>query len=138
MTEVITHIVLFKYSLTLSWTDLESHFSTFLALRTTCLKPPKTGKPYMKSMKAGKAGLSSVPWIDKWVAMGGYWADGTGVIGKNVSWEAFGKGMTHGFVLEFENQVGAKARVYATADLDYYITQDPVHIEFSKSATDLM
>ncbi|KAJ9648131.1 hypothetical protein H2201_002330 [Coniosporium apollinis] len=75
MTETITHIVLFKYRPDISWTDFESHFSTFLALQTRCLHP-STGKPYMLSLRAGK----------------------------NRSWEPFSKGMTHGFVLEFANQ----------------------------------
>lgn len=48
--------------------------------------------------------------------------------GKNRSWETFNKGMTHGFVLQFENQ----------ADLDYYLTKDPVHLQFSKDAAPLM
>lgn len=42
--------------------------------------------------------------------------------GKNQSWEDFSKGMTHGFVLEFRNQ----------EDLDYYLTEDPVHRAFSE------
>lgn len=49
-------------------------------------------------------------------------------LGKNRSWEDFSKGMTHGFVLEFENQ----------DDLDYYLTEDPVHLEFSRNAAPLM
>ncbi|KAG9628939.1 hypothetical protein KCU95_g12690, partial [Aureobasidium melanogenum] len=48
--------------------------------------------------------------------------------GKNRSWEPFNKGFTHGFVLEFENQ----------EDLDYYLTQEPVHIEFSRNAGPLI
>jgi hypothetical protein len=36
--------------------------------------------------------------------------------------------MTHGFVLEFENQ----------DDLDYYLTQDSVHKAFSQAVNDLM
>lgn len=48
--------------------------------------------------------------------------------GKNRSWEPLNKGFTHGFVLEFENQ----------EDLDYYLTQEPVHLEFSKKAGPLM
>jgi hypothetical protein len=44
--------------------------------------------------------------------------------GKNMSWEPFSKGMTHGFVLEFRNQ----------EELDYYLTEDPVHAAFSKAA----
>jgi hypothetical protein len=60
----------------------------------------RNGKPYMKSMR----------------------------MGKNRSWEPFSKGMTHGFVLEFENQ----------DDLDYYLTKDPVHLEFSRQAGPLL
>ncbi|THX94111.1 hypothetical protein D6D08_01780 [Aureobasidium pullulans] len=48
--------------------------------------------------------------------------------GKNRSWEPFNKGFTHGFVLEFENQ----------DDLNYYLTKEPVHIAFSKSAGPLI
>lgn len=36
--------------------------------------------------------------------------------------------MTHGFVLEFKNQ----------EDLDYYITEDPVHVAFAKAAALLL
>lgn len=36
--------------------------------------------------------------------------------------------MTHGFVLEFANQ----------ADLDYYLTAEPVHLAFSKAAKPLI
>jgi hypothetical protein len=48
--------------------------------------------------------------------------------GKNRSWEPFSKGMTHGFVLEFASQ----------ADLDYYLTAEPVHLAFSKNAKPLI
>ncbi|TKA61467.1 hypothetical protein B0A49_12575 [Cryomyces minteri] len=75
MTETISHIVLFKYRPSITWADFESHFETFMALRTRCVHPT-TGKPLMLSMKAGK----------------------------NRSWEPFSKGMTHGFVLDFANQ----------------------------------
>ncbi|KAF2719002.1 hypothetical protein K431DRAFT_287177 [Polychaeton citri CBS 116435] len=60
----------------------------------------RNGKPYMKSMR----------------------------MGKNRSWEPFHKGMTHGFVLEFESQ----------DDLDYYLLEDEVHREFSRSAAPLV
>jgi hypothetical protein len=69
----ITHIVLFRYSSSVPWTDLEKHFKEFTALRTSCLKP--NGKPYMISMR----------------------------MGKNHSWEPYSKGMTHAFILEFVN-----------------------------------
>lgn len=73
--EPITHIVLFKYRKDLTWTDFESHFDTFMALKTTAVHPD-TGKPLIQSLKAGR----------------------------NRSWEPFSKGMTHGFVLEFASQ----------------------------------
>jgi hypothetical protein len=95
----ITHIVLFKYRQDISWTDLESHFKSFMALQHKSLNPD-TGKPLIQSLKAGK----------------------------NKSWEPFSKGMTHGFVLEFSNQ----------ADLDYYLTTEPVHKAFSQAAKPLI
>ncbi|PWY87533.1 hypothetical protein BO70DRAFT_287361, partial [Aspergillus heteromorphus CBS 117.55] len=70
-----------------------------LELRNKCVEPD-TGRAYMKGLKAGAFRR----------------------------WEPYNRGMTHGFVLEFENQ----------ADLDYYLTEDPVHLEFSKNAAPLM
>ncbi|KAG9731090.1 hypothetical protein KCU73_g11688, partial [Aureobasidium melanogenum] len=99
MSETITHIVLFKYRPDITWSDFEKHFESFMALKTKSLNP-KTGKPLIMSLKAGK----------------------------NRSWEPFSKGFTHGFVLEFENQ----------EDLDYYLTQEPVHIEFSRNTGPLI
>ena len=83
----------------------------------------KTGKPLIKSLKAGKLYLASLfargkENIHHWQLK----------IGKNRSWEPFSKGMTHGFVLEFESQ----------EELDYYLTAEPVHLEFSKNAGPLM
>lgn len=51
MTETVTHIVLFKYRPSIPWSDFEAHFTSFTALRTTCLRH---GKPYMKSLRMGK------------------------------------------------------------------------------------
>ncbi|OAG11169.1 dabb-domain-containing protein, partial [Paraphaeosphaeria sporulosa] len=48
--------------------------------------------------------------------------------GKNTSWEPFSKGMTHAFILEFASQ----------DDLDYYLTAEPVHVQFSKDAKPLI
>lgn len=53
MTEVITHIVLFKYKPDIAWSDFEKHFDVFMSLKSKCVKPD-TEQPYMKSMKAGK------------------------------------------------------------------------------------
>lgn len=47
----ITHVVLFRYSPSIPWSTLESHFRSFQALKTKCLKD---GKPYMLSMRMGK------------------------------------------------------------------------------------
>jgi hypothetical protein len=99
MAETITHIVLFKYRPDITWTDFESHFASFTALKTKSLHP-ETGEPLIKSMR----------------------------MGKNRSWEPFSKGMTHGFVLEFACQ----------EDLDYYLTGEPVHLQFSKEAGPLI
>ncbi|KAF9691606.1 hypothetical protein EKO04_010287 [Ascochyta lentis] len=71
----ITHIVLFKYRPDITWTDFQTHFDAFQALKSQCLHPD-TGKPYMLSMR----------------------------MGQNNSWEPFSKGMTHAFVLEFASQ----------------------------------
>lgn len=98
-TQVITHIVLFKYKPSISWEAFEEHFETFKALQKRCLHPV-TQRPYMVSMR----------------------------MGKNRSWEPFSKGMTHAFVLEFASQ----------DDLDYYLTRDPVHLEFSRNAHPLI
>lgn len=98
-TQVITHIVLFKYKPSISWEAFEHHFETFKALQHRCLHPV-TQRPYMLSMR----------------------------MGKNRSWEPFSKGMTHAFVLEFASQ----------DDLDYYLTRDPVHLEFSRNAHPLI
>ena len=70
---VVTHVVLFKYNDLVTWRELEHHFTELARLKSTCLKPAGTGKPYMLSMQ----------------------------IGKNHSWENFSKGMTHCIVLEF-------------------------------------
>lgn len=53
MTETITHIVLFKYRPDITWADFETHFESFMGLKTKCINP-KTGKPLIKSMKAGR------------------------------------------------------------------------------------
>lgn len=49
-------------------------------------------------------------------------------MGKNRSWEPCSKGMAHGFVLELASQ----------DDLDYYLTKDEIHAEFSRNAKPLI
>lgn len=53
MGETITHIVCFKYKPDITWAKFEAHFEQFMDLKTRCISP-KTGKPLIKSMKAGK------------------------------------------------------------------------------------
>ena len=79
----------------------------------------KTGKPLIKSLKAG---MLEHFYLRKRFRLLMIW------IGKNRSWESYSKGMTHGFVLEFESQ----------DELDYYLTAEPVHLEFSRNAGPLM
>ncbi|KAI1084811.1 dabb-domain-containing protein [Whalleya microplaca] len=95
---VLTHIVLFKYKPTIPWPELQQHFESFKQLPEKCVKPD--GNRYLRSLK----------------------------MGMNLSWQNFNKGMTHGFVIEFENQ----------EDHDFYHLEDPVHIEFSRNAAPLV
>ena len=45
-------------------------------------------------------------------------------MGKNTSWENFGKGMTHAFIIQFQSE----------GDRDYYLIHDQVHRRFSEQA----
>ena len=96
----VKHIVLFRYYPSVSWTELEHHFAELAKLKSTCLKPAGIGKPYMVSMQ----------------------------MGRNHSWENFGKGMTHCIVLEFGS----------IEDRDFYLLEDPVHRAFSVNAAPLI
>ena len=49
-------------------------------------------------------------------------------MGKNRSWETYSKGMTHAFILEFSSQ----------ADLDYFLTRDPIQLEFARKTRPLV
>jgi hypothetical protein len=95
----ISHLVFFKYRSDIPWCDLQSHFDVFRRLPGRCLHPA-TGQPYVRLV----------------------------CIGKDISWEPFDKGMTHGFVLQFASE----------ADLNYYLTEDATHLAFSKKAHDLI
>ncbi|KAL2057026.1 hypothetical protein ABVK25_002765 [Lepraria finkii] len=70
-----------------------------LALKDQCMHPT-TNKPYIK----------------------------TSVGGKDNSPEGIQHGITHGFVMEFEN----------IEDRDFYVTEDPVHQWFVKSIGDVI
>ena len=56
MAETITHIVLFKYKSNITWEAFEAHFEQFMALKTKSISK-KTGKPLIKSLKAGMSDL---------------------------------------------------------------------------------
>lgn len=71
----IWHVPQFKYRADVSWIALQNHFDHLRSLQQKCLHP-KTGKPYMRSMR----------------------------FGKNNSWEGKGKGITHVAILEFASQ----------------------------------
>ena len=45
--DTISHIVLFKYRQDISWTDLEKHFKSFMALQHKSLNS-NTGKPLIQ------------------------------------------------------------------------------------------
>jgi hypothetical protein len=59
MAETITHIVLFKYKPDISWEAFEKHFEQFMGLKQKSLSK-KTGKPLIKSLKAGRLDLASL------------------------------------------------------------------------------
>jgi hypothetical protein len=59
MAETITHIVLFKYKPDISWEAFEKHFEQFMSLKQRSISK-KTGKPLIKSLKAGKLYLTSL------------------------------------------------------------------------------
>ncbi|RPB17377.1 hypothetical protein P167DRAFT_561665 [Morchella conica CCBAS932] len=70
----ITHIVMLKYPEGTSEATIKQTLDDAIALKSTCLHP-KTGKPYMLSVKAGR----------------------------DNSPEGIQNGFTHLFVMEFEN-----------------------------------
>ncbi|KAF2431000.1 hypothetical protein EJ08DRAFT_649313 [Tothia fuscella] len=91
----ITHIVLFKFKSSASPEDVDNICQKMLALKDHCIHPTNR-QPYIKSASGG---------IDN-------------------SPEGVQNGITHAFVMEFEN---AEVR-------DYYVDKDPVHDEFKKLA----
>ncbi|KAF8851423.1 stress responsive A/B barrel domain-containing protein [Acephala macrosclerotiorum] len=95
----IVHIVLFEFKSE----DIQDACHRMLSLKDDCLHPT-TNKPYVKSAVSGRdnspEGLqpqdTDILWYD---------------------------GITHGFVVEFEND----------EDRKYYLEKDPAHLGFVKS-----
>ncbi|RFU28346.1 hypothetical protein B7463_g8001, partial [Scytalidium lignicola] len=90
----IVHIVLFEFKPDAKPEDIQDVCHRMLSLKDNCLHPT-TNKPYVKS------------------AVGG----------KDNSPEGIQNGITHGFVVEFENE----------EDRKYYLEKDPAHLAFVKS-----
>ncbi|KAJ6102774.1 stress responsive A/B barrel domain protein [Penicillium sp. IBT 16267x] len=95
----ITHIVLFQFKAGIETQAINAACDRMLALKDTCIHP-SSQKPYIKASTGG--------------------ADN--------SIEASQNGITHAFVVEFEN----------AADRDYYVRNDPVHQAFVQSLNGLI
>ncbi|CAG8938043.1 unnamed protein product [Penicillium salamii] len=95
----ITHIVLFQFKLNAEEASIRDACNRMAALKDTCLHP-SSKKPYIKSASGGK----------------------------DNSPEGAQEGITHAFVVHFEN----------AADRDYYVKIDPVHQEFVRSLDGLV
>ncbi|KAH7122322.1 hypothetical protein B0J11DRAFT_335725 [Dendryphion nanum] len=87
----IVHIVLFEFKSSAPAEKVVEAVQSMLDLREKCIHPT-TQRPYIKSFEGGK----------------------------NNSPEGHAGGLTHGFVVEFNNE----------EDRDYYINNDPAHRSF--------
>ncbi|TVY21844.1 hypothetical protein LARI1_G000226, partial [Lachnellula arida] len=95
----IVHIVMFEFKEEVSAEAVKDVCSRLLALKDQCLHPA-TNKPYVMA----------------------------GMGGKQNSPEDLSGGLTHIFVLEFENR----------SDEMYYLEKDPAHLAFVKSIDGLL
>ncbi|KAI5777780.1 stress responsive A/B barrel domain-containing protein [Geopyxis carbonaria] len=93
----IVHVVLFSFKSSATLANIAEVCEEVLALPGKCIHPI-TLKQYVK---------------------------GTG--GRDVSPEGLQRGMTHGFVLEFESE----------EDREYYVHRDPAHVAFVKRLKEL-
>ncbi|KAK0726129.1 hypothetical protein B0H67DRAFT_572382 [Lasiosphaeris hirsuta] len=98
----ITHTVRYKFKSNLPGGRSTLFVSRrFLGLKETCVRPTRHGwENYIRSLTGGK---DSSP-------------------------EGLQKGMTHGFVVEFDS----------VEDRNYYVTQDPTYSAFVKSIENLV
>ncbi|GIJ91469.1 hypothetical protein Asppvi_010435 [Aspergillus pseudoviridinutans] len=90
----IIHVVQFQFKSTTSPEVIKDTCTRMLNLRENCIQPT-TQKPYIKASAGGK----------------------------DNSIEGLQNGITHVFVVEFENE----------ADREYYVRTDPAHQAFVKS-----
>ncbi|KAL4996702.1 hypothetical protein BDV10DRAFT_186940 [Aspergillus recurvatus] len=86
----VTHVIVFCFKQGTSDEKMEEVCRDIAALKDKCIMP-HTQKPYIKSF----------------------------VGGKDHSPEGAQRGMTHGFVAQFESK----------EDRDYYVSKDPAHLE---------
>ncbi|KAK2752801.1 hypothetical protein FQN55_005933 [Onygenales sp. PD_40] len=87
----VTHIVLFQFKASASADTVKDVCARMLALKDSCIHPTHQ-KPYIK----------------------------TSIGGRDNSIEGLQDGITHAFVVEFEN----------VEDRDYYVNKDPAHLAF--------
>ncbi|KAK2795360.1 hypothetical protein FQN50_009751 [Emmonsiellopsis sp. PD_5] len=87
----VTHIVLFQFKASASADAIKDVCDRMLALKDICIHPTDQ-KPYLK----------------------------TSIGGRDNSPEGLQDGITHAFVVEFEN----------VEDRDYYVNKDPAHLDF--------
>ncbi|KAK2764463.1 hypothetical protein FQN54_009158 [Arachnomyces sp. PD_36] len=90
----IVHIVMFEFKPEVGSETVKDVCDRMLALKDQCLHP-ETKKPYIKSSLGGR----------------------------DISIENIQHGITHAFVVEFENE----------ADRNHYVKEDPAHLAFVKS-----
>ncbi|KAJ5966202.1 stress responsive A/B barrel domain protein [Penicillium waksmanii] len=100
----ITHVVLFQFKSGLDAQVIKDVCTRMLGLKDNCVHP-SSQRPYIKA------------------SSGGYGQFTRGYSGESTKQKALFGGITHAFVVEFEN----------AADRDYYCKEDPVHQEFVQS-----
>ncbi|KAK4194684.1 stress responsive A/B barrel domain-containing protein [Triangularia verruculosa] len=98
-TTTVTHIVLFKFKSDLDGGAIDVAAAKILSLKENCLSP-NSQNAYIKSITGGR----------------------------DNSPENLQNGMTHAFVVQFEN----------TDDRNYYVEQDPAHLAFKKEIEPLV
>ncbi|CAP65679.1 uncharacterized protein PODANS_7_1120 [Podospora anserina S mat+] len=98
-TTMVTHIVLFKFKPDLDDGAVDVACAKILSLKENCLRP-NSQHAYIKSITGGR----------------------------DNSPENLQNGMTHAFVVQFEN----------TDDRNYYVEQDPAHLAFKKEIEPLV
>ncbi|KAK0719035.1 stress responsive A/B barrel domain-containing protein [Apiosordaria backusii] len=99
ITTAVTHVVLFKFKPELDAAAVDVACAKILALKENCFAP-NSQHAYIRSITGGR----------------------------DNSPESLQNGMTHAFVVQFEN----------TDDRNYYVEQDPAHLAFKKEIEPLV